>query len=40
LPIEAYQVSEELIEGVRSGGWTPDYSDDDRQDWISPAAQG
>jgi hypothetical protein len=40
LSIEGYQVSEALIERVRSGAWTPDHDEADRQNRNALAARG
>ena len=40
LSIEGYQVSAELIEGVRSGDWNPDVDDVDRENRDALAARG
>jgi hypothetical protein len=40
LSIEGYQVSEALIERVRSGGWNPDNDENDRQNRNALAARG
>ena len=40
LSIEGYQVSPELIEGVRSGDWNPDADEQDREHRTALAARG
>ena len=40
LSIEGYRVSRELIERVRSGGWDPEHSDNDREHRNALAARG